>query len=217
MPTINVDRLKKSDYRCNEAYKTLRTNVQLCNSDLKVIMITSATPNEGKSTVSFNLAITLAESGKKVIFIDADLRKSVLVGRYKISKSIKGLAHILSGMNKFSEVVCSTNVDNLDIVFSGVVPPNPSELLDNAIFDAMVKTLRESYDYVIIDTPPLGSVTDATVVAQKCDGAILVVGAGDVSYKFVQSCLDQLKKTQCKVLGAVLNKVDLSGDSYYGN
>ena len=147
MPTVNIERLRKLDYRCNEAYKTLRTNIQLCGSDMKVIMFTSSTPNEGKSSVSFNLAVSLAESGKKVIFIDADLRKSVLVGRYKINKAIKGLTHFLSGMNKFEEVICTTNVDNLYVVFSGIVPPNPSELLANNSFDALVKALRDTYDY----------------------------------------------------------------------
>ena len=191
MPTVNIERLRKLDYRCNEAYKTLRTNIQLCGSDMKVIMFTSSTPNEGKSSVSFNLAVSLAESGKKVIFIDADLRKSVLVGRYKINKAIKGLTHFLSGMNKF-------------------------ELLANNSFDALVKALRDTYDYVIIDTPPLGSVTDAAIVAQKCDGAVLVVAAHMVNYKFVQKQLEQLKMTKCKILGSVLNKVDLAGDSYYG-
>lgn len=150
MPTVNIERLRKLDYRCNEAYKTLRTNIQLCGSDMKVIMFTSSTPNEGKSSVSFNLAVSLAESGKKVIFIDADLRKSVLVGRYKINKAIKGLTHFLSGMNKFEEVICTTNVDNLYVVFSGIVPPNPSELLANNSFDALVKALRDTYDYVIM-------------------------------------------------------------------
>ena len=212
MPTVNIERLRKLDYRCNEAYKTLRTNIQLCGSDMKVIMFTSSTPNEGKSSVSFNLAVSLAESGKKVIFIDADLRKSVLVGRYKINKAIKGLTHFLSGMNKFEEVICTTNVDNLYVVFSGIVPPNPSELLANNSFDALVKALRDTYDYVIIDTPPLGSVTDAAIVAQKCDGAVLVVAAHMVNYKFVQKQLEQLKMTKCKILGSVLNKVDLAGD-----
>lgn len=216
MTTVNIERLRKLDFRCNEAYKTLRTNIQLCGADMKVLMFTSSTPNEGKSSVSFNLAVSLAESGKKVIFIDADLRKSVLVGRYKINRAIKGLTQFLSGMSKFDEVICATNVENMYVVFSGLVPPNPSELLSNSSFTALIKALRDTYDYVIIDTPPLGSVTDASIVAQKCDGAVLVVAANMVSYKFVQSSLEQLHKTQCKILGTVLNKVDISGDGYYG-
>lgn len=216
MASINIERLRKLDYRSNEAYKNLRTNIQLCGSDIKVIMVTSATPNEGKSSVSFNLAVSLAEAGKKVIFIDADLRKSVLVGRYKINKSVKGLTHFLSGQANFDEVMYATNVENLFTVFSGPVPPNPAELLGNKTFKLLVKTLRETYDYVIIDTPPLGNVIDSAIVAQECDGAAFVIAANGVSHKFIQKSIDQLEKTNCKILGAVLNKVDMSENGYYG-
>ena len=215
MAAINIEGIRKLDYRSNEAYKNLRTNIQLCGSDVKVIMVTSATPNEGKSSVSFNLAVSLAESGKKVIFIDADLRKSILVGRYKINKSVKGLTHFLSGICKFEEVMYATNVENLLTVFSGPVPPNPSELLGNKTFKLLIKTLRETYDYVIIDTPPLGNVIDSAIVAQECDGAIFVIAANTISYKFIQNTMVQLKKTDCKILGAVLNKVDMSESGYY--
>ena len=167
MQTINIERLRKLDYRANEAYKNLRTNIQLCGSDIKVIMLTSTTPGEGKSTVSFNLAVSLAEAGKKVIFIDADLRKSVLVGRYKINTSVKGLTHFLSGINKFEEVMYATNVENFNVVFSGPVPPNPTELLGNKVFKTLIKVLRDLYDYIIIDTPPIGSVIDSAIVAQE--------------------------------------------------
>ena len=216
MASINIERLRNLDYRSNEAYKNLRTNIQLCGADVKVIMVTSAAPNEGKSSVSFNLAVSLSETGKKVIFIDADLRKSVLVGRYKINKSVKGLTHFLSGICKFEEVMYATNSENLYTVFSGPVPPNPAELLSNKTFKLLVKTLRETYDYIIIDTPPLGNVIDGAIVAQECDGAVFVMAANTVSYKFIQTAITQLKKTGCKILGAVLNKVDMSENGYYG-
>ena len=216
MVAINIERLRKLDYRGNEAYKNLRTNIQLCGSDIKVIMFTSTTPNEGKSSVSFNLAVSLAEAGKKVIFIDADLRKSVLVGRYKINKSVKGLTHFLSGLNKFEEVMYATNVNNLHVVLSGPVAPNPTELLGNKTFKTLIKVLRESYDYVIIDTPPLGSVIDSAIVAQECDGTVFVISANSVSYKYAQKAVEQINKTDCKILGAVLNKVDINNNAYYG-
>lgn len=194
MLAINIERLRKLDYRSNEAYKNLRTNIQLCGSDVKVIMMTSTTPGEGKSSVSFNLAVSLAEAGKKVIFIDADLRKSVLVGRYKINKSVKGLTHFLSGINNFEEVMYATNVNNLHVVFSGPVPPNPTELLGNKTFKTLLKVLRESYDYVIVDTPPIGSVIDSAIVAQQCDGTVFVVSANAVSYKYAQNAIEQAQK-----------------------
>ncbi len=216
MLNINIDKLKKLDNSTNEAYKRLRTNVQFCGSDVKVIALTSTVPNEGKSSVSFNLAASIAESGKKVIFLDADLRKSVLVGRYKINKAVKGLTHYLSGVNPFDEVVYSTNVDNLHVVFSGPVPPNPAELLGNKYFKSLIAQLRRTYDYVIIDTPPIGSVIDAAVVAEECDGVILVVASGEISYKAVQTTKMQMEKANCRILGAVLNKVPMGKGGYYG-
>lgn len=216
MLNINIDKLKKLDSSSSEAYKRLRTNIQFCGSDVKVIAITSTIPNEGKSSVSFNLAVSMADAGKRVIFLDTDLRKSVLVGRYKINKAVKGLTHYLSGVNQFDEVVYATNVDNLHVVFSGPVPPNPAELLGNKYFKNLVKQLRENYDYVIIDTPPVGSVIDAAIVAQECDGVILVVSSGEISYKAVQKSKDQMEKSNCRILGAVLNKVEIGKGGYYG-
>ena len=148
------------DFRTKEAYKTLRANLEFAGDDVKVIAVTSCTPNEGKSSTSMNLAKAIAESGKKVILIDADLRKSVLVGRYKTGAVKYGLTHYLSGQKTFNEVYCNTNIKNLYIAFSGPVPPNPSELLGGKYFGSMVKSLRSVFDYVIIDTPPLGSVIE---------------------------------------------------------
>ena len=216
MLNINIDKLKKLDNSTNEAYKRLRTNIQFCGSDVKVIALTSTVPNEGKSSVSFNLAASIADSGKKVIFLDTDLRKSVLVGRYKINKAVKGLTHYLSGVNPFDEVAYATNVDNLHVVFSGPVPPNPAELLGNKYFKNLIVQLRKTYDYVIIDTPPIGSVIDAAIVAKECDGVVIVVSAGEISYKAVQKSKAQMEKAGCRILGAVLNKVPIGKNGYYG-
>ena len=216
MLNINIDKLKKLDNSTNESYKRLRTNIQFCGDDIKVIALTSTVPNEGKSSVSFNLAASIAESGKSVIFLDTDLRKSVLVGRYKINKAVKGLTHYLSGVNPFDEVVYATNVDNLHVVFSGPVPPNPAELLGNKYFKKLIADLRKTYDYVIIDTPPIGSVIDAAIVAQECDGVVLVISANEISYKAVQKSKKQMEKSNCKILGAVLNKATFGKNGYYG-
>ncbi len=216
METINIEKLKRTDYRSKESYKNLRTNVMLSGKENKVIMLTSCSPNEGKSTISFNLAISIAESGKRVLFLDLDLRKSVLIGRYKIRKAIKGITHYLSGQNELSEVVYRTNCRGLDVIFSGPVPPNPAELLAGNAFKDMMELVKTEYDYVIVDTPPLGNVIDAAIVAQNCDAAVLVIAANSISYKFAQNVLEQLKKTQIRVIGTVLNKVDLSENGYYG-
>ena len=191
--------------------------MQFCGDDVKVISITSCVPNEGKSMVSFNLAVSIAETGKKVLFIDADLRKSVLIGRYKINKAIKGLTQYLSGVEELDSVKYTTNVENLDMILSGPVPPNPAELLNNEKFTALVEITKKEYDYVVIDTPPIGQVIDPAIVAQQTDGVIFLVSQANVSYKYAQKQIEQLKRSGCRILGAVLNKVDPEGKgSYYG-
>ena len=217
MIELDKKQLADVDYRSREAFKTLRTNILFCGDDVKVISMTSATPNEGKSTVTLNLAIALAEMGKKVIYIDADLRKSVVKQKHRIKGVKVGFSHFLSGMKKFDEVVCSTNIPNLHMVLAGPIPPNPSELLGSKYMSVLLKNLREVYDFVIVDAPPVGSVTDATVIAKEADGVILVISQGEISYKFEQKVLSDLKISGCRILGAVLNKVDLSENGYYGN
>ena len=129
-----------------------------------------------------------------MLLIDADLRKSVLVGRTKVSGSVKGLTHYLSKQAAMIDVICSTNVKNLHIVFAGPVPPNPAELLGGRYFREMIDSLRKVYDYILIDTPPLGSVIDSAVIAQECDGAMLVIESGVISYRFAQDVKAQLEK-----------------------
>lgn len=217
MLNINLDKIANIDFKTKEAYKTLRTNVQFCGDDVKVVSITSCVPNEGKSMVAFNLAVSAAESGKKVLFIDADLRKSVLIGRYKINKAIKGLTQFLTGAEALENVKYSTNVKNLDMILSGPVPPNPAELLNSDKFSEMLKWTKQEYDYVIIDTPPIGQVIDPAIVAQQTDGVIFLVSQANISYKYAQKQIEQLKKSGCRILGAVLNKVDPDGKGgYYG-
>lgn len=208
---------KKDDYRTREAYKTLRTNIEFSGSDIKTIAITSCTPNEGKSSVAMELAKAFAEAGKKTILVDADLRKSVLVGRYKTGAVKHGLTHALIGRESLEKVVCMTNVQNLYIIFSGPVPPNPSELLGGMKFQGTIQKLREKFDYVIVDTPPLGSVIDAAVAAKNCNGTILVIENNAISYRFAQRVKDQLDKTESRILGVVLNKVDMDTRGYYGH
>lgn len=216
MINISISKMLKLDYRTSEAYKTLRTNIEFCGQDIKVIALTSCTPSEGKSSVSVQLAASLAEAGKKVMFIDADLRKSVLLGRFRIHQNVKGLVHLLSEQAQLADVICMTDVPNLHMIFAGPVPPNPAELLGGRYFKKLLASLREVYDYIIVDTPPLGSVIDSAVIAKECDGAALIISFNTVSYKFAQDVKTQLEKAGCKILGVILNKVDMSGNSYYG-
>lgn len=215
MKQIRVD-FDKNDYRTDESFKTLRTNIEFSGIENKVIAITSCTPSEGKSTVSLELARSLAANGKKVLFIDADLRKSVLVGRYRIQKNMKGLSHFLSGQTGIGEVMYQTQEENLAIIFAGVVPPNPAELLSQKRFQSMLISARKVYDYIIVDTPPLGSVIDAAIIAKYCDASVMVISANTISYKFAKSVKVQLEKSGCPILGVVLNKVDMAQNKYYG-
>ena len=216
MEKITFERRDELDYRANEAYKTLRTNIQFCGDQIKVITFTSCTPSEGKSSVSFNLAVSFAAVGKKVILVDADLRKSVLIGRYKVGAIEGGLTHYLSGQRELKDILFDTDIENMDIIFAGNYAPNPAELLEHKRFGSMIAELRESYDYVIIDSPPLGSVIDSAVIAKVSDGAILVVESNAVSYRFAQKVKEQLEKSRCRILGAILNKVSMDKKGYYG-
>ena len=211
MAEIVLKNLTK-DYRSNEAYKTLRTNIEFSGSDKKVIVFTSCTPNEGKSTVSMGLAA----SGKRVLFVDADLRKSVLVGRHRVTGEVKGLTHFLSGQADVKEVILRTQEPNLFVTFAGPVPPNPAELLGSRRFEAFLDGARQAYDYVIIDAPPLGNVIDAAIIAKNSDASVMVISAKTISYKFARVVKEQLEKADCPILGVVLNKVDMKQNKYYG-
>lgn len=216
MQIIEIRKIDELSYQASEAYKSLRTNLMFSGEDVKVVAITSCTPNEGKTSVSINLACSLAEAGKQVLYIDADMRRSVVVGRYKMAHATFGLSHYLSGQKKLDEVLSQTNLDGMNMIVAGVVPPNPSELLEGKRFADLVRAARSTYDYIIIDTPPVGSVIDSAIVARQCDGVALVVASGEISYKFVQKVKSQLEMAGTKLLGVVLNKVDLNQSSQYG-
>ncbi len=215
---VELEKLEKLGYGKREAFNSLRTNLSFCGDDIHVIVFTSCTPDEGKSSTVIELARTVAEDQKRVLVIDADLRKSVLVGRHRARGEkgvIKGISHYLSGQMKLEDVVCETNVENLDIVFAGRSTPNPTELLGNKYFDSLIAYGKENYDIVLIDSPPLGSVIDTAVIAPKCDGAVLVVEANKCSYKFVEEIKKQLEVAGCRILGVVLNKVKVEKGGYY--
>ncbi len=215
---VELEKLEKLGYGKKEAFNSLRTNLSFCGPDIQIITFTSCTPDEGKSSIVMELGRAVAEDGKKVLIIDADLRKSVLVGRHQAKSeagSIKGLSHYLSGQAKLADVLCETNIENLNIIFAGRTTPNPTELLGNRYFDEMIMYARENYDIILIDSPPLGSVIDTAVIAPKCDGAVVVVEANKCSYRFIQDIIKQLEVTECKILGVVLNKVKIEKGGYY--
>ena len=206
---------KQNDYFYEEAIKTLRTNIQFTGTEVKSIVITSCYPNEGKSDVVFQLALEIGKMGKKVLILDADIRKSSYISRFQVKQKTAGLSQYLSGQSGLQDIVYSTNFRDVDIIFAGPPAPNPSELLAQESFASLVHTMRGKYDYVLVDTPPVGSLTDAAVVARQCDGAILVVESDLVSRRVALKAKQQLEMSGCHILGAVLNKVDIKKNKYY--
>jgi capsular exopolysaccharide synthesis family protein len=199
-----------------EAFNTLRTNIQFSGDHVKAIIVTSCTPNEGKSFTSFRLARSFAEAGKSVLFIDGDMRKSAFSGRYHVSAPTCGLSHLLSGQKSEEETIYPTNINRLDVVFSGPSAPNPSALLSGDAFSRLIALARAHYDYIIIDSPPLGPFIDSALMAPSCDGAVLVIESGVTHYRLAQGVKEQFEKSGCRFLGVVLNKADAKHDPRYG-
>lgn len=215
MENITLKLPGENDFFTQEAYKVLRTNLQFCGKDVQIISVTSCNENEGKTTVSLQLARSLAELGKQVLVIDADMRKSVVAGRNTNAKRAVGLSEVLTGMVKLEDAIYSTQYSNLQIIFSGKYPPNPVELLSGKYFKALLEETRKVYQYVIVDTPPLGKVIDTAVVAPNCDGTILVIGNTLVHYRQAQDVVAQLEKSGSKILGVVRNNIKKRDGGYY--
>ena len=196
----------KEDYNYREAIKTLRTNIQFCGSNIRVVMLT------------ISLAESLAQIGNKTILIDADIRKSVMFTRFQRAghEEMYGLSQYLSGQKLLRDVIYETNVRDLSLIFAGPYSPNPTELLEENLFSIMFEVLRASYDYIIIDTPPMAEIIDGAIIAKHCDGAVMVIESGAISYHLEQKVKKQLETAGCRVLGAVLNKVDKEKFGKYG-
>lgn len=205
----------EKDFFTQEAFKALRTNIQFCGQDVHTILVTSCQENEGKTTVTLQIGKSFAELGKKVLVIDADMRISVIAGRNARVTNPPGLSEALSGIEKVSECMYKTQYPGYFIMFAGKYPPNPVELLSGKYFTSLLKYCRETFDYILIDTPPLGDVIDAAVVASQCDGAILVISDLRIHRSEARDVVDQLKKTGCSVLGVVRNNVRKNDRAYY--
>lgn len=215
MKTIDISSAIENNERCVEGYKTLRTNIQFSGIDTKVICVTSTIPNEGKTTTCINLAKELSETGKRVVLIDADLRGSILLKMIKSTEKLEGITNFFAGQNTLNEIVCHTNYQKFDLMFTGPFPPNPAELLGSSYFEDMIKHLKNIYYYIVIDTSPLGVVVDAAVVAKLSDGVVIVTEYDKVSYKRIKKVRDQLLVADAKILGVVLNKVPMGRGSRY--
>ena len=206
MQTIRLKREKRL-YEINEELKLLRTNLLFCGADKHVFLMTSAFSGEGKSTVVFDLCQSLAELGKNVILIDADMRKSIT--KHKLIGAVpeNGLSHYLSGQCELDDVICQTDMDQLYMVLAGAVPPNPTELLASENMQRLINFCREHFDYVVVDCPPIGLVVDPAVIAPLCDGTMILIESNQVKYRLAQECIAKMKVAGCPILGVILNKV----------
>lgn len=214
MKKINIT-IDEKKYAQREQIKTLRTNIQFCGDDKKVIMVTSCLPGEGKTEISIELAKSFAEMGKKVILLDLDIRKSVMLSRLNIGTKLEGVSHFLSGQCTFSDTIVATNIPGLHLVLAGPAVPNPTELLESKRFMSMIEALRGAFDYVIIDCPPLGLVIDAAIIAKQCDGSIIVLESGETKYRLAQQVKAKLERAEVPILGVVLNKVEMKKNKGY--
>ena len=212
---IELLQLFKDRYAKTEAFKTLRTNLLFSGKDVKVITVTSCTANEGKSSLCIELAKNMAQVDKKVLLLDADLRKSVVVSKYTEATGVSGLSEYLSGQKTLDDVLYATQYEGFDIIFAGQYPPNPVDLLSSDALKELIRYGREHYDYVLIDTAPLGLVIDAAVTSSLSDGALLVIAENRLSYRFAQMVKEQIEKSGCRVLGVVLNLIGTGSSSYY--
>lgn len=202
----------------SEQFKTIRTNIQFSSVDNKLhsIMFTSSAPSEGKSTVSNNVAVTWADQGSHVILVDADLRRPTVHRTFNVSNRL-GLSSYLSGNAELAEVIQPTMVANLSVITSGPIPPNPSELLNSSHTTTLLKALVDQSDLLILDAPPVNTVTDAQLLAARVDGTILVVPQGIAEKAGVRHAKQALETVHANILGAVMNRVtaEKSG-GYYG-
>ncbi|HIG0359176.1 TPA: CpsD/CapB family tyrosine-protein kinase [Clostridium sporogenes] len=213
---LDLITVKEPKSPISEAYRTLRTNIQFSSFDEKIIVIfvTSSTPGEGKSTTSANLAITMAQNGAKTILVDCDLRKPNIHKLFNLSNT-RGLSNLLIEDNGVDKVIQQSGIEDLHILTSGLKPPNPSELLSSGKMKKFVEMSKKYYDYIILDTPSVGVVTDAQLVSQYSDGGILVTASGQVEIESAIRAKELLAKVNSKILGVVLNKVDVdSGNGY---
>ena len=193
---LELKNTERNDYYYEEAIKTLRTNIQFCGSSLKTILFTSTVSGEGKSATTVAVASSLGSIGKRVLLVD--------------------LSQYLSGQKKLGEVIYHTNMENVDMILAGPYSPNPAELLEDELFKVLLENARELYDYIIIDTPPMLNLIDGAIIANQCDGAVIVVESGGISYRMAQKVKSQLEKSGCRILGAVLNRVGGEyGSGYY--
>lgn len=205
-----------SPFMLQEAYKTLRTNLMfaLRGDGCKRFCVTSSMPGEGKSITVLNLAISIAQTGKKVLVIDADLRRPAMA-RLLVESANPGLSNILAGQVSLEDAIREEAYLNLDIILSGDIPPNPSELLSSQQMQDLLTEVSGKYDYVLVDAPPVNLVSDCCIITSLLDGVIFLARQGSARKDGVKQAISQLHLTEAKILGCIFNGVELNTKRYY--
>lgn len=208
--------LKNPKSPISEAYRSIRTNIEFSNidKDIKVIMVTSSQQNEGKSTVISNLSVTFsALENKRVLIIDGDLRNPTVHRTFGTS-NLYGVTDILTGNKTFEECVCNVPNSTTDILSAGRAVPNPSEMLGSTRMSNFIESLKDKYDYIFIDAPPIGIVTDAGVMSRFVDGTILVVASKEADVDMAKIAKSRLEQVNARILGVILNKYEEKNTAY---
>ena len=206
----------------SEQYRAIRTNIEYSNVDqnTKTILVTSSDKNEGKTTTVSNLAVSFANLNKKVLLIDCDLRNASIHKMFRLN-NIYGLTDILAKDRAVDKCIQKTELENLYVLTAGAIPPNPAEILSSEKMKNLIEDLKNIYDYIFIDTPPIGLVTDAGVLSSFIDGVVLVVKSESVEKKYLEETKKKLDAVDARILGAILNSYkseqkDYNYYSYYG-
>lgn len=200
----------------SEQYRTLRTNINFSmpKDEMQTVLVTSASPGEGKSTTSSNLAVVFAQEKKRVVLVDADMRKPTSHYTFHVTNTL-GLSNLLTRQSSIDETVKETLIPGLHIITSGPIPPNPAELLSSVSMDLLIKELKNRYDIIVFDAPPTLSVTDAQILSNKCDGTIFVVNTKETNKEHALKAKELLMSAKAHMLGVVMNNYKLSKDQNY--
>jgi capsular exopolysaccharide synthesis family protein len=200
----------------SEQYRTIRTNIEFSAVDreIKTIVVTSAGPGEGKSTTAANLAVVMAQNGNSTLLIDGDMRKPTAHYTFGVP-NLTGLTNVLTKQCDIEEAVKVTKIENLSLLPCGPIPPNPAELLNSRMMGLLLENIQGTFDTIIIDTPPVMAVTDAQILASKCDGTILVLSSGKTEREEIKKAKELLLKANANLLGAILNNKKIESGSYY--
>lgn len=215
-----INQMKPLDYAGEEALNTICTNLAFSGRNLKKVVFTSNVQSEGKSWMAMHIAINLAQRGRKIVLVDADMRRSFMMQRYKVDVpgEVLGLAHYLTGQCELGDVIYETNLFGACIIPAGRDVTNPVSLVDTPYFTQMIEILGNQFDMVIVDAPPIGMVIDAAEIATSCDGTVLVIEYNKTRLREVRECKRQMEQSGTPVLGCIINKVDfgtISAKKYY--